>query len=154
MFKKTIFFILTCLCIAAIFLFSEQVAVTSDSLSRGITEKLLIWLTDYRELTVDQQMAELVSFNELVRSFAHFGVFLVLGVCSYGFFVSVKVRRPELIAMILCGAYAIFDEVHQEFFTDGRAFELVDLAKDWSGGALGILIAWLLYHCFNNRLGN
>ena len=145
MFKKTIFFILTCSCIIAIFLFSEQVAQSSDAVSRSIAERVLTWLTDYEKLSGDQQLAELAVFNEWVRSLAHFGVFLVLGVFSFGFFASVKVKRPVFAAVVLCVTYAIFDEIHQEFFTEGRAFELIDLAKDWSGSALGILLAWAVW---------
>lgn len=54
-----------------------------------------------------------------------------------------------MAAAFLCAVYAVFDELHQEFFTDGRAFELVDLAKDWSGSTLGILLTLLLYRSFD-----
>ena len=145
MFRKTIFLILTCTCIIGIFLFSEQVAQSSDAVSRGIAERVLTWFTDYEQLSGDQQLAELVVFNEWVRSLAHFSVFLVLGIFSFGFFASVKVKRPVFAAAALCVTYAIFDEIHQEFFADGRAFELIDLAKDWSGSALGILLAWTVW---------
>ncbi|SCJ97180.1 Predicted integral membrane protein [uncultured Eubacterium sp.] len=148
MFKKTTFFILTCACIIAIFLFSEQVAQTSDAVSRGIAEKILIGLTDYEDLPADQRLAAMASFNETVRSFAHFGIFLVLGIFSFGFFASAKMKRPVFAAVALCAGYAVFDEIHQEFFSEGRAFELIDLAKDWSGSALGILLAWIAWHFF------
>lgn len=102
-------------------------------------------LTDYEDLSAEQQLAELAAFNETIRSLGHFCVFLVLGACSFGFFSSIKVSRPALAAAALCIAYAVFDEIHQEFFSEGRAFELIDLAKDWSGSALGILLAWAVW---------
>ncbi len=37
--------------------------------------------------------------------------------------------------------YAVADEIHREFFVDGRAFEFIDLAKDWSGNLVGILLS-------------
>ena len=51
-----------------------------------------------------------------------------------------KVRFKFLWAFAVCVLYAVTDEIHQEFFVDGRAFELIDLAKDWSGSLIGVLI--------------
>ena len=41
----------------------------------------------------------------------------------------------------VCVLYAVTDEIDQEFFVDGRAFELIDIAKDWSGSLIGILLS-------------
>lgn len=135
--KRVIFFILTISCTLAIFAFSSQGATTSAALSQGVTEKILELFTDFDTLSNDVQMQELAQFNEIIRSAAHFFVFLLLGTFTYGFLSTTKVKRPFIAALIFCVTYAIFDECYQEFFSEGRAFQLVDLVKDWSGSLIG-----------------
>lgn len=141
--RKMVFIILTISCALAIFAFSNQIATTSDALSRGISEKFLEAFTDFEDLSYNEQLQELAQFNETVRSVAHFGVFLLLGIFTYALLSTTKLKRPFILALILCVAYAVFDELYQEFFSEGRAFQVEDLAKDWSGSLIGIGITGL-----------
>ena len=49
------------------------------------------------------------------------------------------IRRRRIRAFAVCVLYSVTDEIHREFFVDGRAFEFIDLAKDWSGSLIGVL---------------
>lgn len=46
--------------------------------------------------------------------------------------------------MLICGIYAVLDELYQGFFSVGRACESVDLLKDWAGSGLAIFLVWLI----------
>ena len=85
--------------------------------------------------------------NRFLRRFlkepgSHFLLFLLLGI-----FVSLWMKeqsiayflKPVTVSFFICAIYAVTDEIHQEFFVEGRAFELIDLAKDWSGSLLGCI---------------
>ena len=41
----------------------------------------------------------------------------------------------------MCVLYAVTDEMQREFFVEDGDFEFIDLAKDWSGSLIGILLS-------------
>lgn len=127
--KQYLYLILSLLCMALIFILSAQDAVTSGALSNKVKD------------TVNEHTGFSFS-NETMRSIAHFLLFLLLGI-----FVSLWMKeqsiayflKPVIVSFFICAIYAVTDEIHQEFFVEGRAFELIDLAKDWSGSLLGCI---------------
>lgn len=145
--KKHIYLILSLLCAALIFFLSSQDATTSDALSKQITS------------TVNETAGAGLS-NEEMRSIAHVVLFLLLGVFATSWLSSTRSIthskdqatttktiksdvKMVIVALGVCVVYAIADELHQEFFVEGRGFELIDLAKDWGGSLCGVIGATL-----------
>ena len=135
---------------SAIFFFSSQNGEASSSMSSSVTEEVLELIPAYR-LFPDEKKSMVVSSAEgLIRSFAHFGLFFCLGISTILVMKCYpSVTQPYLFSMVLCGVYAVFDEMHQEFFSTGRAFQMVDLLKDWAGSAVGMAFVALLYWVFH-----
>ena len=81
--------------------------------------------------------------TSLVRKTAHFGIFLLLGLCV----------RPNMRkgwhAALFCAAYAVTDEIHQ-YFVPGRSCEFRDVCIDSAGALAGIL----LWYFFRKRKGS
>lgn len=81
--------------------------------------------------------------HAVIRSLAHFAEFMMLGsllcwcVFSYTFKKIFQIIPPCSVVII-----GVLDEILQ-LFTSGRAFQVVDLLLDFSGGALGIGVAIL-----------
>lgn len=78
-------------------------------------------------------------WDELVRSFSHFLMFLVL--CLL-FFRSVNHQKPTkqyLLPWVLTCLYSVFDEIHQSFVPT-RTFQIQDLLIDFSGAGLAVFL--------------
>jgi VanZ family protein len=54
-----------------------------------------------------------------------------------------KFWRVALLSVLSAGVYGISDEIHQ-YFVPGRSADVMDVAADFIGAALGVL----LYMCF------
>ena len=126
---KNLYFVLAVICALVIFILSAQNLSTSGALSQSVTDAL-------------NEDAKTGLSDETVRSIAHFSLFFLLGVFVSLFFgkCKFKFKFKFLWAFTVCVLYAVTDEIHQEFFVDGRAFEFIDLAKDWSGSFIGVLL--------------
>ena len=57
--------------------------------------------------------------------------------------------KEALLAVVLCAAYGVTDEIHQ-LFVPGRQAAVADLVKDVAGAAVG---AWLYRRAFAPRAG-
>ena len=57
--------------------------------------------------------------------------------------------KDALLAVVLCAAYGVTDEVHQ-LFVPGREAAVADVVKDVAGAAVG---AWLYRRAFVPRAG-
>ena len=132
-----------------IFFFSSQHGPVSSSVSSAVTQKVLEHIPTYHLFPEDVKPIVVNNANGLIRSLAHFGLFLCLG---FSMALIIKcypsIRHPYVLSMTLCMLYAVVDELHQEFFSVGRAFEVVDLLKDWAGSAIGITIIAFFYFIF------
>lgn len=73
----------------------------------------------------------------IVRKFAHFTEYFVLGLLIYNY------NKNVLKALIICIIYAISDEIHQLFIL-GRSFQIKDIIIDTLGSITGILF---VYRC-------
>lgn len=144
---KTIYrvamWILTLSSAGVIFWFSSQTAEQSSAFSGEVTQGLLGGIFTFFQLTAEQQQTA----HELVRSVAHVGSFSVLGLFASLLTRSYTERWWIPITVLACGVYAVFDECHQLWFSAGRAFELVDVAKDLIGTLLGVGAVVLFYCC-------
>lgn len=145
--SKIILFILTIACFGAIFFFSCQPATESDAISGGIARKLLEMFTDYSSLAPQEQYTKLMVFDEVLRSLAHFGLALLSVFFLYTALTVFGRRRPAAWTVAVCFLYSLSDEIHQQLFAAGRAFQLEDIAKDWAGALVGLCLAAAVRVC-------
>ncbi len=144
MVRKIIWWVLTLFCLSTIFGFSGQSAAESSQLSGSLTETLLSLIPSYNLLSADEQLAVVAVAHEVIRSVAHIATFAALGFCVYMLTRSYALRRSFFVAFAACVIVAVIDECLQRVLAAGRAFEWVDLLKDWLGSLFGIGIAVLL----------
>ncbi len=139
MFKRVILIFICILNMLTITYFSTQSAEQSNKVSQGVTEKIVISVSDKPQEEVKDEVR---LYNGYIRSFAHFFMFLTLGIALYLTLRSFECKYPFWYTFLICFLYAVFDELYQKLLNKGRAFEVVDLLKDWSGALVGILGIW------------
>lgn len=138
------FFILWSITVmTAIFIFSAQRGETSGALSGGLLRLLLGWLG------IDGP-AELIDLlHLLLRKFAHFSIYALLGVGVMGTALTFtgKGWKKFLLALVICAGYAVTDEFHQ-LFVGERCGSPLDVLLDSCGAACGcgmtMAIWWML----------
>ena len=111
-----------------IFLFSHQSGKNSSETS-GFFARLL---------GIKNPDAPII-FGLTIRKIAHITVYFVLGVFAYLALAGVKLR--PLVAVGICYAYAVSDEIHQ-IFIKGRVGCFTDTLIDAIGFVLAIAVAW------------
>jgi len=126
----------------AIFLFSNQVAEDSSSLSRIFVEPIEAYVP------ASQGFATF-----LVRKSAHMFLYFILGIMVYSLSREFKLndRKRILYSLFFVFLYAISDEFHQKFVI-GRSSELRDVFIDSIAGLLGIVFCYSLYVLMKRRL--
>lgn len=134
--KKKISWLLVFLWMVLIFHLSHQPAIESNGLSTGITEKIIVIverITPNRDINIR-------SFNHIIRKNAHLFIYLILGILvSNALRISeVSGNRAIGTAILICGFYAISDEIHQSF-VPGRDGHFKDVIIDSAGAIVGIL---------------
>lgn len=128
--------ILTVLCMAAIFYFSSQPAVQSSGQSSAVT-LLLQRLLHTEAIT-----------NHMVRKTAHFIEFAGLGfLTTYSVYLSFN---KMYLGVVIASLYAATDEIHQ-IFVDGRSCQLTDWMLDTVGIITGALIFSAIF-CIIQRI--
>lgn len=113
-----------------IFHLSAQTADDSSETSGGVIELIYKLTGIYFE-------------QELVRMFAHFCEYALLGFLMANAFYSKSLKKHTPLSYLLSCLYALSDETHQ-LFVDGRAFQISDLAVDFSGALLGCSVFCLV----------
>lgn len=131
-----------------IFYLSQQPVATSNELSSGITERII----ETVEIVAPQDNLSVDSIHHTIRKNAHFFIYFFLGIFV---FTALKKRvmkgyRKERIALYICIAYAILDEMHQ-LFVSGRGAQFKDVLIDSAGAAMGILFASLIDSLVKSR---
>ncbi len=82
--------------------------------------------------------------QDVLRTFAHFTEYAVLGFLMYNVLYSFNVKFAPLTGITLSLLYAISDEIHQIFVPE-RAFQISDLTVDLGGIILGTTVIFLLF---------
>lgn len=131
-----------------IFTFSSQPAKQSNSVSKGITRKIVDTLPQTKHKTEKQKQKIVNKVNHYVRKLAHFTAFFFFGLfllCAMLLSYSDKysIYKILLISAIIALLYAISDEVHQ-FFVPNRGPQVKDVLIDFSGSALSFLIVLII----------
>ena len=76
----------------------------------------------------------------LIRKLAHFSEYAVLGVLMLALLIRPGLRVRPLASALMCLAAALLDEGIQ-MFSDGRGPSLRDVALDFSGACVGVILA-------------
>ena len=136
--KKIIYRVLLIAMMVIIFILSHQEGTQSSNLSNTFAHKLNIQSNQWTE------PSELKLFLGLnIQKYAHIFVYFLMGVFSFGAVCERKnIWLRPFIALIICYAYAVFDEFHQ-YFIPGRAAEFTDTLIDAIGLVTAIVICRL-----------
>lgn len=133
-------------CMVAIFVFSCENAETSDATSGRLIKKICELLVDGFENLSEEQKHEMIGgYQAVIRTMAHFCIFVALGffatlsLLSFG----VKTIKNFAISFPFSVLYAVSDEIHQ-YFVPGRAFQFSDILVDSLGSLMGICFVIVL----------
>lgn len=119
------------------FSLSGQTADDSLSMSDHILVKLnLVTLDEVEAYTVHYRI-----YSNTLREVFHFIMYGVASFCIFGYiYLRIgKLRYTWILTLVICIAYAFFDEFHQEL-VDGRGYELFDLYMDSFGVVFGSFV--------------
>lgn len=136
------------LCMLIIYQLSSQTATTSDSVSKGIVKygvETGIKLTKVQ--IIDPEKWRIIDkIDSIGREYMHGVVFLVLGLLVQNTVSRSIGKRIKAIwiSIAICVSYALTDETHQ-LFVHGRAFQGSDLAMDFIGSIIGILVVSYIF---------
>ena len=144
---KIVLWVLVLFIACLIFSFSSQPAKKSDSVSKGITRKIVDTLPQTKHKTEQQKQKIVNKINHYVRKLAHFTAFFFFGLfllCAMLLTYSNKYSAIKIILMsaIIALLYAISDEIHQMFVPE-RGPQVKDVLIDFSGSALSFFVVMI-----------
>lgn len=135
-----------------IFSLSAQPATESNGLSSKLTKFIIdtIGRLIPFEIEISTSTDFVSRFNHVIRKFAHFSAYLVLGVLVVNAFKQSGMRgyKALVFSLVFCVLYASSDEIHQ-LFVQGRGGQIKDVLIDSWGATVGIMI----YEVFDNFIG-
>lgn len=142
--------VLTTLCtvliMAVIFISSSQ-DIDSSNLTSGFFSNLFVRFLrpEYDSMSPYEQQIAFDTVQSVVRKFAHFSAFALLGVSLRLCLESWLGRRKRLWlwSLLGCMLYAVSDELHQ-LLSSGRSCELRDVLIDSTGSLVGIVLVSLI----------
>lgn len=105
-----------------------------------MTEVIIETVERVVDLDAEKSKTDLIEeLNRLVRKYAHFTSYLILGILVMNAFRKSEVMgfNAFLFSLIFCGLYAVSDEVHQ-LFVPGRGAQVTDVMIDSAGSFVGI----------------
>ena len=153
MIKRTIYLILTIICMITIFMFSSEDGEKSQSTSDKAFADVIVdkTISIFPNSNRDNVM-DIVSF--IVRKSAHFTLFAILGFVLFGFIntYSLELRKKIIITIIIGMLYAISDEIHQLFVPE-RAGQIRDVFIDTLGVSFGTMVGCLIYRKRGEKIG-
>ena len=149
-YKKVLSWAVVVFWMTVIFSLSSQVAEQSDKLSVGITGII----AQVIERAFPMLDIEISSFNYIIRKNAHFFAYLVLGVLVINALRRSGIYSYKSVALtlIVCGLYAISDEIHQ-LFVPGRDGQVKDVIIDSAGSVVGVGVYMTIERIFKKRRG-
>lgn len=117
-------------CMAAIFCFSQQSGVESQSLSDGVLSKIF-------------DVIGLLIPSAVIRKLAHAAEFALLAALLFHALYRTCGRGRPWLTWGFATLYAVTDEMHQ-IFIPGRACRFFDICVDAVGALAGVLFCLLL----------
>ena len=139
---KIIMWLCVAITAASIFAFSAQPAAQSDSVSKGITKKVVDIMPSTKHKSENEKKEIVKKINNVIRKCAHYTIFLCLGAFLSGaVYLSFGKKNTALnlffACCVVCLIYAISDEVHQ-IFVPGRGPGVKDVLIDFCGALTGM----------------
>ncbi|MDF2534502.1 MAG: acetobutylicum phosphotransbutyrylase [Bacillales bacterium] len=131
--KQLLWWVATIGLMIGIFLFSNQPATESSSISGGIVEKIVKPVLELLRI----QYSETV--HTIFRKIAHFTFYGLLGISVFNLLRSYQIQKSVLLSLLICFLYASTDEFHQTF-VPGRSGEFRDVIIDISGSIFGTIV--------------
>lgn len=152
--KPALLAMLVVACMGAIFFFSSQNGFVSNGDSKGILKRIaeLFLRVLGRRASVSHINAFVDSLNYWARKTMHWSVYFLLGTTACVFLRKMKIKRPLLLAVLFCAAYACSDEIHQ-MFTPERTPLVTDVLIDTCGAFFGAAIVTFASGGFKARVG-
>lgn len=149
--KQVISWLLVIGWMVVIYILSAQTAAVSSTLSGSVLNLLLSMTGNL----LTNHMDDLMYLHYLLRKYAHFSAYALLGMLVMNAFLRSKTRYEKhglwilaLNTFIVCFLYAYFDEWHQTFVA-GRSGEFRDVLIDTSGATFGILFVMAIVYIRN-----
>jgi VanZ family protein len=140
--KKILYLSAFVIWIVVIFILSAQPKEESNALSMKVTE--VVTEKVIPDKVVKEKDFNMDRLNNVMRTHAHFLLYMVLGILTLNLLGAVGVSKyRELIALLICIIYAMTDEFHQ-LFVPGRGAQITDVLVDSSGALVGILIVFVV----------
>ena len=133
--KKIIYGVISLSILILIFMFSAQNGSESGALSSGISNAIK---------AIVPILNKVDNFESIIRSLAHFSIYLLEGIFLALFLNEFNLKQPLLYLLIFILVYAISDELHQYLASPGRAGEVIDVVKDFLGALCGSLFSFKL----------
>lgn len=145
--QRAIGILLTVSVMLVIFLMSAQNASVSSNTSGSFIAFFARILTpDFNNLSIEQQVKTISSYQLVVRKMAHFTIYLCLGLSACVFtFTLEKIKRiyQYILSASISLLYATSDEIHQ-LYVPGRVGAVTDVLIDFSGVLTGLILLFLL----------
>ena len=156
--RKIFSWVAVILWMLVIFGFSAQSADSSDTLSMGLSEKIVEFILSLRDIPVfsaldgDAVSNFILNANHYVRKTAHFMIFAVLGLLVNNLLLSYGNERVKscFFAVLICFLYAVSDEVHQ-YFVPGRSMQMADIFADLFGAAVAAALLCVAFYITRKR---
>lgn len=139
--KKCLFIVLAIIWLLIIFIFSNQNATKSLSISDNFTYKIINLYEKGFQKNVDNKEKVVKKLRFIVRKTAHFTVYLILGIIIYKICL-LDNKKNILIPLLICLCFASFDEIHQHFILN-RTPKVLDVFIDTIGSLTGISLIYL-----------
>ena len=151
--KRLFLWIITVLCFAGSLVLTLQPKSGSEALSRKITDAGTRAVEQYdahresndtsgtEEKPVPKKRLSVTD----IRAYAHSVMFFVLLVFFTMLLNAYRLKLSAMYSAGFCAVYSYLSEVIQEFFTDGRTFEVGDIVRNLVGGAAGIVFAFIIH---------
>lgn len=121
-------------CMGVIFHLSHQPSDESAELSISVMNAffaVFAWLADKIG-------------HDMFRTIAHGLEYCGLGALLFHALLQTTGKPKPFIGFAVAAIYAVTDEIHQ-IFIPGRAFQISDIAVDWTGAAVGTAACMLIY---------
>lgn len=147
-YKLILSWILVILWMIVIFNLSAQPVTQSNNLSKSVAKVVV----ETAEKAIPKVELDINKTNHLLRKYAHFFSYLVLGVLVTN---AIKLNKAKgfklvLVALSICVVYAISDEVHQ-IFVPGRGGQIRDVIIDSFGAVVGVMFTYYFQNCFHKK---
>lgn len=140
-YKQIISLILIIIWMITVFMFSNQNGEESQKTSNTVTKVIVRILTFNQDITEEQEQKSIENLDFIIRKLAHYSIYLLGGILIWGYIntFDIATKKKIIISIIIGGAYATFDELHQ-YFIANRSANIIDVSIDSIGVITGVAL--------------